>query len=314
MQLDTAREFKAELTAYRDALLAEQAIGRDERGTLAVGVCPLGVGTYAVAVRCSYESGPALALAARGRELAGEECDVRYIGQVRPHQWDPGDLQQRVRPLHPGLSIAHLNVTAGTVGALVFGDDGRARLLSNNHVLADSDRGALGDVVLQPGPADGGDPAADRIGALEAAAPLDPDAPHLIDAAIAVLDDGVEFTAEYPSGALNGITDATDDVLVEKVGRTTGITQGTVSAVEVDGIDVGYPAGLIEFDDQVEISGAGVAFSSGGDSGSLVYRPDTMEAIGLLFAGSETGGPAGTGLTYCNPIGAVVEAFGLRLA
>jgi len=36
-------------------------------------------------------------------------------------------------------------------------------------------------------------------------------------------------------------------------------------------------------------------------------------AVGLLFAGSERGGPAGTGLTFCNPVDAVLEALGARL-
>ncbi len=48
-----------------------------------------------------------------------------------------------------------------------------------------------------------------------------------------------------------------------------------------------------------------------GDSGSLVYREDGV-ALGLLFAGSETGGANGTGLTYCNPIGTVLERLGRR--
>ncbi len=56
----------------------------------------------------------------------------------------------------------------------------------------------------------------------------------------------------------------------------------------------------------------GTPFSRGGDSGSLVYRADGV-ALGLLFAGSETGGENGNGLTYLNPIDAVLDALGARL-
>ena len=58
-------------------------------------------------------------------------------------------------------------------------------------------------------------------------------------------------------------------------------------------------------------------FSSPGDSGSLVITEvaDASGAavVGLLFAGSETGGPSGHGLTYVNPIAAVLAALGAEL-
>ena len=64
---------------------------------------------------------------------------------------------------------------------------------------------------------------------------------------------------------------------------------------------------------QIEIQSSGTGpFSRGGDSGSLVYREDGV-AIGLLFAGSESGGDNGSGLTYVNPIDAVLAAFGATL-
>ena len=62
----------------------------------------------------------------------------------------------------------------------------------------------------------------------------------------------------------------------------------------------------------MESTGTG-PFSRGGDSGSLVYRADGV-ALGLLFAGSETGGDNGTGLTYINPINTVLRELGATLA
>ena len=79
-------------------------------------------------------------------------------------------------------------------------------------------------------------------------------------------------------------------------------------------VGYGRQLGELSFDDQIEVEGVGDdQFSRGGDSGSLVYREDGV-ALGLLFAGSETGGENGSGLTYLNPIDAVLDALGATLA
>lgn len=315
MDLDTARQVKAELR--RDALeVVDRSALAEGPLTLAVGLCPAGTDRYGIAVRHSGVPQVASQLAARGRELGGR-CDVRDIGMVRPLPWTAETLRGRVRPLRPGLSVAHVDVTAGTIGAFVrpAGADGRIHVLSNNHVVASSDRGRAGDVVVQPGPADGGTPGGDQIGTLDRVVVMRPDQPNLVDAATVLLDDDVEVAGAYPAGQLSGWTDADVDVEVEKVGRTTGITRGRVTAIELDGLTVLYPTGVISFDGQVEVSGDGSGpFSAGGDSGSLVYDPATREAVGLLFAGSERGGADGFGFTYCNPIGAVLDALEIDFA
>ena len=329
MHIDSARELKQRLREQEPGEIS--ARGAREPGTAAVGISVLGRRAdgsprYGVAVRYSGPRGEALLQRARALTpaSAGPEVDVRHVGVVRAltapaegRTWTAAAMQQRVRPLHPGLSVAHRDVTAGTLGAFVTvaGSDG-VFALSNNHVLADSDRAALQDAVLQPGPADQGDDGGDRIGALARAVPL----LHggSVDAAVALLegvrgpgDAGVDPT--YPVGRLVGWAQADAEVEVEKVGRTTGRTTGRITAIELDDVTVEYPVGPIGFDDQIEVTGNGGAFSAGGDSGSLVYRPDTREAVGLLFAGSETGGEDGTGLTFCNPIGLVLEALGATL-
>ena len=80
---------------------------------------------------------------------------------------------RRVRPLRPGVSIAHVDVTAGTLGAFVV-VDGRTHVLSNYHVLVGSPAASVGDALLQPGPADGGRMPQDRVGALAAFVALEP--------------------------------------------------------------------------------------------------------------------------------------------
>ena len=66
-------------------------------------------------------------------------------------------LTQHRRPCPPGYSIGHTNITAGTLG--FYGKRGTSEdylAFSNNHVLADSNGGSPGDVILQQGRADGG--------------------------------------------------------------------------------------------------------------------------------------------------------------
>ena len=95
---------------------------------------------------------------------------------------------------------------------------------------------------------------------------------------------------------------------MEKIGRTTGHTTGRVTAFELDNVIVRYDTGTLRFDDQIEIEGtADVAFSAGGDSGSLVFTSGARGALGLLFAGSDQGGTNGQGLTYCNPLTTVLR-------
>ncbi|HEX6231718.1 MAG TPA: hypothetical protein VFZ63_01195 [Jiangellaceae bacterium] len=314
MRVEAARELKAELRRELAPLVMER-IAAGEPALVAVGLS-ISAGEYGVAVRHSGQSGLADIVVERGHSLAGTACDIRDVGAVTAQQWGANDLQARGRPLRAGLSVAHVGVTAGTIGGFVLSaDDERPHVLSNNHVLADSGRAAPGDVVVQPGPADGGWAPQDRIGTLGRVAPLLRERPNVVDAATAVLDDGVEFDVSYPAGPLTGIAEAELGQPVEKAGRTTGLTRGEVSAIELDGLTVQYPIGLVRFDDQIEIAGAEPGpFSAGGDSGSVVYDPGSSSAVGLLFAGSERGGPGGQGLTYCNPIGVVLDELGVRFA
>ena len=76
---------------------------------------------------------------------------------------------------------------------------------------------------------------------------------------------------------------------------------------------VNYDVGNLRFDGQIEIEGAGSkSFSDGGDSGSLIVN-SRMQAVALLFAGSDTGGRNGAGLTYANPIHRVLNELGATL-
>lgn len=336
MRLDAARDLKRALRDG-DVPLPAGAVDRPDVVDAAAATPGAFVGIvpstrpdgFRVALRLTRPVARPDSYAAAVRERAGEDVDIRYVGPVRaltgpsPPDPDPvtptptptpNQLQQRIRPLVRGASIAHRDVTAGTLGAFVtIGAETAIYVLSNNHVLGNSDRGRIGDDVLQPGPADDGT-SADRVGELFRVVRLDPDGPNLLDAALALLGGDITVDQEAHGGPLAGVTDAVDVVgQVVKIGRTTGLTIGRISAIEVDGVPVGYDTGVFTFTDQIEIEGLDGGFSAGGDSGSVIYTPDDRLAVGLLFAGSTTGGPGGSGVTYANPLATVLSELDAEL-
>lgn len=234
----------------------------------------------------------------------------------------------------PGSSIGHYRITAGTFGAVAYDDTtGTPLILSNNHVLANSSNGRdrrayIGDPILHPGPIDGGRLPAALIAQLTRFQPLvflavnsrqltslrpaaglginDAGSPtqlsNLIDAAVAEPVANAMVTPEISGiGNVTGTREAELDLVVQKSGRTTGVTQGIVLLLNAV-VRVSYgSAGTTVFTDQI-ISDIP---SAPGDSGSLVVDNE-RRAVGLLFAG-------GGGLTICNRIAQVEQALGIRM-
>jgi hypothetical protein len=224
-------------------------------------------------------------------------------------------FRQNQRPLLIGASVGHVDVTAGTIGAFVT-RGGKRCLLSNNHVLANEDLANPGDTIIQRGAFDGGKPASDAIGTLLTAVRLKPGGANFVDAAVAEIDEDIDFDInrlrELIGGADRRLAGLGPEFLdegqvVHKVGRTTGPTTGRVTAFDIDNVVVNYDIGNLRFDSQIEIEGTeDKAFSDGGDSGSLIVNGD-MLAVALLFAGGDSGGSNGLGLTYANPIHRVLK-------
>lgn len=329
MAIDEARRTKQEVRAYLTDLLdgrigasaAEPPLGPG----VSLGLAPRRGGGFDMAVRYRLGVPTARMVARRVVEQVGPTVDVRRTGRIRPTATTAPrppvatalavGQTARTRPLRPGVSIAHVDVSAGTLGAFVR-VDGCLHALSNYHVLVGSPSAGVGDAVLQPGPADGGRDPQDRVGVLAGFVPLQPGRTALVDAAVARLDDET-VDLDHPVGRVTRTAEALGAEEVEKSGRTTGITRGRITAIELDDVVVGYGGelGELSLDDQIEVEGLGTGpFSRGGDSGSLVYVAATGVAVGLLFAGSERGGENGSGLTYLNPIGTVLELLGAQLA
>lgn len=225
-----------------------------------------------------------------------------------PGAFEPQILKRRMRPCPSGFSVGNVRVTAGTLGSVVYdflpgatvdppgsglGVPSKFYILSNNHVLADSNRAQLGSAIVQPGVFDGGTDPADRIATLDRFitiqfAPQVPVEQHnnVVDAALAAVEFQDATREQYFSGAPRAwrrkANVAVGD-LVKKTGRTTNISFGRIVAVDAT-IDVNYgTAGTARFKDQILTTN----ISAGGDSGSLVTSQDNV-ALGLLFAGSST--------------------------
>lgn len=330
MHIDSARELKVmclkkhvqPLTAsfQRVSALAigARAITKVDptQRTIALGIARKNHGDFRLAVRLqsrALEKSPQIETI---QKAAQGEVDMRYIGRVvkRAAPWN----QSRQRPLLIGTSVGHFRITAGTLGCFVkTRANGQTRILSNNHVLADENSGKPGDAVIQPGRFDAGKRGKDRIGGLDKFVRLLKNKANFVDAAIATPSKKIQFDCNKLTGigTLSGIASTILDVGEEvfKVGRTTGVTRGRVTAFELDNVVVGYDIGNISFDNQIEIEGAEEGpFSQGGDSGSLIVDA-AGHAAALLFAGGDEGGSNGKGLTFANPIDAVFAALGVDL-
>lgn len=227
--------------------------------------------------------------------------------------------KKRQRPVVAGISAGHVSITAGTISCFCRstrpGEDSRPMVLSNNHVFADVNKGKPGDKLLQPGKADGGT-ARDVFAVLRRfqKIELSAKAKNLVDAAIGEVRKGIKIHRSICSvGKVGGIALGTDGMAVRKHGRTTGYTEGTVVDVSVDalvGMDHSDPSVVARFVNQMRIErGAGYpAIGLGGDSGSLVLKKGSREAVGLYFAG-----PLDGSYGIANHIGAVVNLLDVRL-
>ena len=268
------------------------------------------------------------------RDLGGIHTDVVETGRfhaLRLLEPKAIDRTRKIRPAPGGVSIGHFLITAGTLGATAH-RRGRPVILSNNHVLANANDGRPGDLILQPGPADGGR-TQDAIGRLTDFVPiqfkerrlgavgrlleralgpalaaaglglkrLPSGRANLVDAAIAEPISVDVVAAEILGiGRVAGTVDASIGMRVRKSGRTTSTTEGRISALDAV-VEVDYGGKTAIFRQQIVSD----ILSRGGDSGSLVVD-ERNRSVGLLFAGGET-------TTLINPIGAVLQFLDLSL-
>ncbi len=282
-----------------------------------------------LAIRVQRKSPHVLAVVEQICLWAKNEVDVRYVGRISSQAkigaavdvTKPAFYRKRRRPLHIGSSISDVSAgfdSAGTLGCFVRGRTGGAvRILSNNHVIAGENATRVGSPIVQPGTLDAGNTPTDDVAVLAKFVRLKKSRPNLIDAATATLLPGIDFDSRNIGrlGQLAGQGDVMnlfEGAAVFKVGRTTGQTEGRLTASEIDNVSVEYDLGWLRFDNQIEIEGTGSrSFSDSGDSGSLIVD-ESLNAIGLLFAGGDSGGTNNRGLTYANPIQTVLDSLAVE--
>jgi len=245
--------------------------------------------------------------------------DVWEMGDIRALTI-PEDHRKRYRPVPMGVSVGHFAITAGTTGFLAKDlADGETVLVSNNHVLANCNKGSPSDAILQPGPYDGGSYLNDTSAILKRFVPLEFNWPsecpvgkivvqglnfaystarrttrfkivreevseNLVDVAIASL--AVEHIPDVLGvGAVEaGWVEPQARMNVVGAGRTSGVAHGTVAATDCS-VKVAYGENRFAyFIGQCLIMGA---FCAPGDSGMGIREAQSTKLAGLLFAGSE---------------------------
>jgi len=300
---------------YTDRLL-------EQKGVVGTAV---GLGRDGNAVVKVYLVRPGAASVAKS--LDGVPVETQVTGEIRailptvkPGSGGTDPTQPFDRPVPIGVSSGNLNdlvylhafCTTGTLGARLHGANGSYYALSNNHVYAVENEGQIGDPIIQPGQADlrCRATAADQIGTLETFVPLTfANTTNTVDAAAALVTSATvdNKTPSNGYGTPSSTTAvATLDMAVQKYGRTTVLTHGSVTGVDA-AIKVRYKKGIATFLHQVVIGSTGGPFSGAGDSGSLIVTDEhRAKPVALLFAGSAN-------TTIGNPIDAVLSALGEQL-
>jgi hypothetical protein len=286
--------------------VGEQVVGGKYTGLLAIKIL----------VRIKYSENQLSPSDRLPESINGLPTDIEEVGTFRRYEaalpLAAPNPRRRIRPAPPGCSVgfqspAGVELMAGTFGALARRGQ-RRFILSNNHVLANENRMAVGSPIFQPGFLDAGNPPdTGQIARLSAFVSLQAAGVNQVDCAIAEVDNASLVTNSILMiGVPQGASLARRDMVVHKFGRTTGYSVGRITSINTD-VRVNYDMGTLFFQNQIIIRGLnGQGFSDSGDSGALIVERSTQRAVGLLFAGSPTN-------TIANHIGDVLQALNVRL-
>jgi hypothetical protein len=218
------------------------------------------------------------------------------------------DPHKKHRPICPGISIGPASMefsTAGTLCCIVKkkSDPHKRYILGAESIMGRT----AGTPILQPGPLDGGSMPQDQVAIVSEVRPQD-----LIKeenrawGVLAEIPDGVGVSSEcLELGKFNGSRRVKLRDPVRKMGRTTGLTSGTVVAMDV-ALQLQLEVGTVLFKGLVQCKGdKGQSFSAGGDSGAPVVDASNR-LVGMVIAGSDE-------VTYFIPIDELFSAFGVSL-
>lgn len=243
------------------------------------------------------------------RVVQGQKTDVIEVGRVLALNY----TQTKVRPLIGGVSCGHGEVRAGTLGAIWKGI-----IYSCNHVMANCNNAQIGDLIYQPGKADGeSEPIATLLDFVPIKFIEDNIKTHTISSAFlallnyfaSLIKHPIRFSAQsfsdgnlvdFARAVINENTTFKEQIFILgeiksvvnepkigmnlwKVGRSTGQTQGIVKLIKTT-VKIDYPSihKTAIFIDQFATNCMG----DRGDSGSIAVDNEDCP-VGLLCAGSD---------------------------
>jgi len=223
--------------------------------------------------------------------IGGFPVDVPQ-GAYRLHGWwDPPvpppapPRARRSEPMRGGISVANGRIRGyATLGGMVIDrETGAKMILSNWHVLVGLWHARPGWPIYQPAQGDGGT-AADTVATLS----RDAMAANL-DAAVAELTGArTLINDQFDLAPVKGVDWAEPGMAVIKSGRASGITRGRVAGVEGTArMSYSGVRRLIRNVITIDPRDALSQVSTGGDSGSFWLEEETMNVVGLHFAGSD---------------------------
>jgi Peptidase family S64 len=226
------------------------------------------------------------------------------------------------RPLELGSCISRLNnYEYGTLGSFARKEDSDALFILNcTHVLAPSDNFDSNTIIVQPGMSSSID---HQVALLDTdtfrplASTSRENAHESMDASIAKItcertinhiNNQITSRGYYGEAELKEL----EGVKVFKNGSTSNKTSGYIGAIL--GLELIYGKNLsCYYKDLITINNENeIAFSLGGDSGSLICDEDGR-AIGLLIAGSPNSIPINQRVTYALPIERVINHLNISL-
>ena len=285
MQLDNAIELKNSLisrnyrAAGQDAATRIQALPVEQivPSQLSIGYSLHGPDDYHLEIRLKKRGGNAYNAAMEAKARAENEIHVGIMQQQLrvPFHYEAAHGMPKAAPfclpcrspekLHLGLSISHLEGTAGSLGAFVETQNNEQAILSNAHVLGTG----KDSPIYHPGKLDapyGMLAGSDQIASLRNWTTFSTRGANYLDGAYAVLADdivhngneippgfpGSGITLTAPTVALEGIEEhgikafrdlwhrlnLTKQLEVAKLGRSTGYTTGFITAFAIDDIIV----------------------------------------------------------------------------
>ena len=235
------------------------------------------------------------AVTAQAAELFPELGDVPVVtrevpGRLRAAAYLPGAQadaltpeQEVLEPVVLGAQVQNGSADerlggygVGTLGAFAQDAAGRTVLVSNNHVIAAENDAVVGDEIFQAQRGRGR-----VVGTLAVWVPITVDRPNRVDIASAVVNETPFENAFLPlrnRPTPQGTAAPRVGTRVFKVGRTSGLTTGRITAVEARVPNVGYGVGAAAFGGSLIIEGQG---------GSGIYDL-RGRLVDFLYAGDGT--------------------------